>query len=236
MGASTHPVRQHITLGNWMLHVCLSSLFILLKDLFNHTRSPPLRQWSLTWGDIPALAPVLNELECAGWAGPEGQACGPIHPTLPSLALLSHTPWPEPTPPSWAVTRCAAGLCRMNRHSHIALGSVLECVCVHVYEREAEAEGGGGCSGVVLDVNSCSQSVECVKNKWKKQLLISPFKMCMCIFGTAVPQKLISWPLIGVWVQRGSAANPSGPAWPLCLRWKQCRPQSLLLLLLPWFI
>lgn len=51
----------------------------------------------------------------------------PVGPfSQPSLPWLSspRTPWPEPTPPSWAVTRCAAGLWRMNRHSHMAPGSV----------------------------------------------------------------------------------------------------------------
>lgn len=43
IGTSTYPVRQNITLGNWTQHVWLSSVFILLKGLFNHTRSPHLK-------------------------------------------------------------------------------------------------------------------------------------------------------------------------------------------------
>lgn len=57
----------------------------------------------------------------------EGQACGPAHqPWAPPGTL-----WPEPTPPSCAVTRCAAGLCWMNGHSHISLRSIhwSNCVC-----------------------------------------------------------------------------------------------------------
>lgn len=49
---------------------------------------------------------------------------------VPARPPLPCSPWLEPTSPSRSVTRCAAGLCRMNRQSHIALGSV--CLSVHV--------------------------------------------------------------------------------------------------------
>lgn len=144
------PGWQHITLGNWMQQVLLSSLFILLKGLFNHTRSPPLRQWSLTWGDIPALALLLNELECAGWAEAEGQTCGPVHsaPAHPS----NHPTYPPVQPSSplhtltWANTTilgCHQVCSWMNRHSHVGPGSVCPvCICACLWEGGRSGQEG----------------------------------------------------------------------------------------------
>lgn len=100
IGASIYPERQHITLGNWTQHVWLSSLFILLKDLFNHMRNPHLRQWSLTWGGHSCSCPAaewtgmcrLSRPWRTGlWAhSPSPPLLGPPLPTHPDLSQHHH--------------------------------------------------------------------------------------------------------------------------------------------------
>ena len=102
------------------------------------------RAFSITRGaHLKTVIPYMRGHSCAcpsaKWTGmcrlsrPWRTGLWARSPSPPLPAPSSpRTPWPEPTPPSWAVTRCAAGLCRMNRHSHISPGSVCSSVCVCV--------------------------------------------------------------------------------------------------------
>lgn len=104
---------------------------------------------------------------------------------------------------------------------------VCVCVCMNVWERAVEAEREGKS---VLNANICSQC--------EKQIKVTTFHFCrQSVHMFFWNSKLESQSLIVTRIQGGSATNPSGQVWPLCLLKKQTRPQSLLLLLLPpWFI
>jgi len=141
-----YKIWQHIIMGNWRLYLRLSFLFTVWGAF-------SIIQGALLWDSNPLHEGTFLRLPYC-WMNrnvqveqePVGSFTQPS-PTSPC------TQWPEPTP-SWAVTRCAAGLCRMNGHSHIAPGSVCWRVCVHVLER-----GGGSWKrreSVVIDVAAVS--------------------------------------------------------------------------------
>lgn len=159
IGASTYPVRHHFGELNTTRLAFISiypaegpfqsheepTFKTVIPYMRGHSCACPSTKWT-------GMCRLSRPWRTGLWA----------HSPSPPLSRPSppRTPWPEPTPPSWAVTRCAAGLYRMNRHSHIASGSVCSSayVCMFVRGRgklrEGEAERG---RRVVLDVNSCSQ-------------------------------------------------------------------------------